>query len=171
MRYDIAFLKGDKAGMEREVALGQAKSGAEDWISHQRGVCAGIFRSLATGKEHVTACGGLGSAGGPAGKGGYIRSRSSSVGGVFRECGRGKAKRDGSTRAFQGPGCGVWRCLCAGPLRGFFAVASTRERSGKALPGGYVRQIQLPAGASRASRTEPRRAFKGHRTATNRRSL
>jgi eukaryotic-like serine/threonine-protein kinase len=32
-RYDIAFLKGDRAGMEREVALGQAKSGAEDWIS------------------------------------------------------------------------------------------------------------------------------------------
>ncbi len=35
MRYDIAFLKGDQAGMEREVALGQGKSGAEDWISDQ----------------------------------------------------------------------------------------------------------------------------------------
>ena len=34
-RYDIAFLKGDQAGMEREVALGQGKSGAEDWISDQ----------------------------------------------------------------------------------------------------------------------------------------
>ena len=32
-RYDIAFLKGDRAGMEREVALGQGNSGAEDWIS------------------------------------------------------------------------------------------------------------------------------------------
>jgi DNA-binding winged helix-turn-helix (wHTH) protein/tetratricopeptide (TPR) repeat protein len=32
-RYDIAFLKGDRAGMEREIALGQGKSGAEDWIS------------------------------------------------------------------------------------------------------------------------------------------
>ena len=32
-RYDIAFLKGDKAEMEHEVALGQGKSGAEDWIS------------------------------------------------------------------------------------------------------------------------------------------
>jgi eukaryotic-like serine/threonine-protein kinase len=31
-RYDIAFLKGDKAGMEREAALGQGKSGAEHWI-------------------------------------------------------------------------------------------------------------------------------------------
>jgi eukaryotic-like serine/threonine-protein kinase len=32
-RYDIAFLKGDKAGMEREAALAQGRSGAEDWIS------------------------------------------------------------------------------------------------------------------------------------------
>jgi tetratricopeptide (TPR) repeat protein/tRNA A-37 threonylcarbamoyl transferase component Bud32 len=34
-RYSIAFLKGDKAGMEREAALGRDKSGAEDWMSHQ----------------------------------------------------------------------------------------------------------------------------------------
>jgi len=32
-RYDIAFLKGDKAGMQREVTLGQGRSGVEDWIS------------------------------------------------------------------------------------------------------------------------------------------
>jgi tetratricopeptide (TPR) repeat protein len=32
-RYDIAFLKGDQAAMEREMALAQGKSGAEDWIS------------------------------------------------------------------------------------------------------------------------------------------
>src|ERR1022692_3154882 len=32
-RYDIAFLKGDQAEMEREAALARGKSGAEDWIS------------------------------------------------------------------------------------------------------------------------------------------
>jgi tetratricopeptide (TPR) repeat protein len=32
-RFDIAFLRGDKAGMEREAALAQGNSGAEDWIS------------------------------------------------------------------------------------------------------------------------------------------
>jgi tetratricopeptide (TPR) repeat protein len=31
--YDIAFLKSDKAGMEREAALAQGKPGAEAWIS------------------------------------------------------------------------------------------------------------------------------------------
>jgi len=34
-RYSIAFLKGDKAGMEREVALGRRTFGAEDWMSDQ----------------------------------------------------------------------------------------------------------------------------------------
>jgi len=33
-RFDLAFLKGDKAGMERYAALGKGKSGAEDWISN-----------------------------------------------------------------------------------------------------------------------------------------
>jgi len=40
-RYDIAFLKGDRAGMEREVGLAQGKAGVEDWISdHQAFVSA-----------------------------------------------------------------------------------------------------------------------------------
>jgi eukaryotic-like serine/threonine-protein kinase len=32
-RYDLAFLRGDQAGMEREVALGRGRPGADDWIS------------------------------------------------------------------------------------------------------------------------------------------
>jgi eukaryotic-like serine/threonine-protein kinase len=32
-RFDLAFLKSDKAGMERYAAFGKGKSGAEDWIS------------------------------------------------------------------------------------------------------------------------------------------
>ena len=32
-RYDIAFLRGDQAAMQREAALARGKSGAEDWIS------------------------------------------------------------------------------------------------------------------------------------------
>jgi len=34
-RFSIAFLKGDKAGMEREAILARGKSGAEDWMSDQ----------------------------------------------------------------------------------------------------------------------------------------
>jgi tetratricopeptide (TPR) repeat protein len=32
LRFDLAFLKGDSAGMQREVAAAQGKPGAEDWI-------------------------------------------------------------------------------------------------------------------------------------------
>jgi serine/threonine protein kinase/tetratricopeptide (TPR) repeat protein len=35
-RFDLAFLKGDKAGMQREVAAAQGKPGAEDWISDRQ---------------------------------------------------------------------------------------------------------------------------------------
>ncbi len=34
LRYYIAFLKGDREGMNREAALAQGKPGAEDWMSH-----------------------------------------------------------------------------------------------------------------------------------------
>ncbi|HEV2388862.1 MAG TPA: protein kinase [Candidatus Acidoferrales bacterium] len=40
-RYDLAFLKGDEAGMDRAAAMGEGKSGTEDWISdHQAFVLA-----------------------------------------------------------------------------------------------------------------------------------
>jgi serine/threonine protein kinase/tetratricopeptide (TPR) repeat protein len=34
-RFDIAFLKGDKLGMQRELALAQGKPGTEDWMANQ----------------------------------------------------------------------------------------------------------------------------------------
>ena len=36
LRFDLAFLKGDSAGMQREVAAAQGKPGAEDWISDRQ---------------------------------------------------------------------------------------------------------------------------------------
>jgi tetratricopeptide (TPR) repeat protein len=36
LRYYIAFLRGDTAGMERAVALAKGEPGADDWISHSQ---------------------------------------------------------------------------------------------------------------------------------------
>ncbi len=36
LRYYIAFLKADQAGMDREAARGQEKSGVEDWMSNEQ---------------------------------------------------------------------------------------------------------------------------------------
>src|SRR5207247_2528469 len=35
LSYDIAFLRGDQAGMEREAARARRRSGAETWISNK----------------------------------------------------------------------------------------------------------------------------------------
>ena len=56
-RYDIAFLKGDKAGMEREVALGREGSGAEDWISNHQALslaCSGHLQQARTMSRRAT---------------------------------------------------------------------------------------------------------------------
>jgi eukaryotic-like serine/threonine-protein kinase len=45
-RYDIAFLKGDTAGMQQAVTLGQGKSGAEDWISDHEAFALGYSGRL-----------------------------------------------------------------------------------------------------------------------------
>src|ERR1700722_9835858 len=55
-RYDIAFLKGDKAGMGRAVALAQGKPGTEDWISdHEAFVLAytGHLQEARTMSRHA----------------------------------------------------------------------------------------------------------------------
>ena len=171
-RYDIAFLKGDKAGMEREAALGRGKSGAEDWMSDQRGFCPGIFRSLATGKADVTACGGFGSAGEPSGKGRRCTKPEQRCGKPFS----GMRLRQGRARwrhsSFQRAGMWSMALPLPWPSRGILPGSQTlADDLERRVPGGYVSQIQLPAGASRTSRTEPWRACKGDRTATNRRSL
>ena len=51
LRYGLAFLKGDKAGMEREVALGREKSGAEDWMSDQEAHVLAYFGRLQQGRR------------------------------------------------------------------------------------------------------------------------
>ena len=59
-RYDIAFLRGDKAGMEREAALAVGNPDVEDWIIRPPGLCPGIWRSPAAGDEDRETCGGSG---------------------------------------------------------------------------------------------------------------
>ena len=46
LRYDIAFLKDDKADMERQVSLAQEKSGAEDWIANHQAFVYGYSGQL-----------------------------------------------------------------------------------------------------------------------------
>ena len=83
---------------------GELRSGGLD--HKRRGFCPGLCGPFAAGEEDVTPRGGPGSAGGPAGKGGDVRSGSRRAGGFLRECDRGKARRDGSAGTL--PRAGMW---------------------------------------------------------------
>ena len=50
-RYDIAFLKGDKPGMDREVAQAQGRAGAEVMVVRPPGFRPRIFRPAASRQE------------------------------------------------------------------------------------------------------------------------
>ena len=74
-RYDLAFLRGDKAVIERAVALGGGKSVGGNRLSDSEAFVLAYSGHLRqTVQEAVRACGGSGSARGPAGKGGSVRN-------------------------------------------------------------------------------------------------
>jgi eukaryotic-like serine/threonine-protein kinase len=50
-RYDIAFLKGDKAGMQRAAAEGEGKSASEDWISYHEAFALAYSGRLQKARE------------------------------------------------------------------------------------------------------------------------
>ena len=57
-KYDVAFLKADKAGMDRAGVLAQGNSGAEDWLAdHQAAALAyaGHLQQARTMSEHAVA--------------------------------------------------------------------------------------------------------------------
>ena len=144
-RYDIAFLKGDKAGMEREVAQAQGKAGAEDWCPPARlsswhipatcsrqERCHGVRRTLAQQAAR--------------------RGRAALVARPAQRCGRrfsGTRLRPGRARwqrwSFQRTGMWNMAPRLRWRSRRILPVSNTRERSGNALPGGHGSPIQLPA--------------------------
>ena len=153
-RFDLAFVKGDKAEMERAAALAQAKS-------RQRKLGSPTTRLLSW---HIpVACRRQGGSRRPpwiwldrrpARNGGSVTKPDAALWEAFfgnaPEARRGRRR----TRAFKGPGRGVWRGFGTGPLGGFRGGRKPSRRSGKALPGGYRSPIQLPAGTARTSGAE-----------------
>jgi eukaryotic-like serine/threonine-protein kinase len=51
MRYYIAFLKGDEAGMQRIVAQATDKTGAQDWMSHAQNTALGYSGRLRQARD------------------------------------------------------------------------------------------------------------------------
>ncbi len=82
--YDIAFLKGDQAGMERQVVRGQGK--AEDLISYSEAFVLAYSGRMQQARRMSQRAADLVSAIWPPGKVGSVPNRSSTLGGLIRVC-------------------------------------------------------------------------------------
>src|SRR4030095_2471787 len=112
--------------------------------------CLGSLRRLAGGPAVIEpGRGSTNTARGGTRRGSELPGRTSGVGSRLRECGRRKKKRHGGTGAFEWPRCRI-RCRpCPGFFRRLLSIATACRRSGKTLPGRYVRQVYVCTGSSR----------------------
>ncbi len=97
LRFDLDFLKGDSAGMQREVAAAQDKPGAEDWISDRQAFALAYTGHLQEAQTVVTASERFSTPGRTSRKSGTIWNQSRIVGSLFRECAFGTADGQGCT--------------------------------------------------------------------------
>jgi len=126
-RYDIAFLNGDKAGMDREVTLAQGRPGAEDAVSLREGFVLAYSGHLQQARRRSRHAVDLAQQANQRGRAALFETAAAVWEAFFWECDCGQTGRRGGTGTFKGSGRGVWRCLCAGPLGGFFPVSNARE--------------------------------------------
>jgi tetratricopeptide (TPR) repeat protein len=127
LRYDVAFLNDDKAGMEREAALAQGKSGTQDWIFDHAAFAMAYTGHLQEARRMSQRAVDFAQEAGHREKAALFETRVALREAFFRKCASGKAERDGSPSACQEPGGAVRRGLCTGPLAGFFPGTNTRE--------------------------------------------
>lgn len=96
LRYDLAFLRSDEAGMQR-LAAEARRAGAEAVHLSTRGSHAGLFRPSSAGQDAGAPCRRLGPADGPGRKRSAPRRPRRAVGRLSREYDRVAPQRDGRT--------------------------------------------------------------------------
>ena len=101
LRYHLAFLKGDKPGMDREAALAVSHAGGAGLDVAPGVPCAGSFRPRSTGQKYVTQSRRGGSEGRRPGKDGGYYCRGSCVGRVLRQRADRESRRDEGARAIR----------------------------------------------------------------------
>src|SRR4030095_8763150 len=112
--------------------------------------CLGSLRRLAGGPAVIEpGRGSTNTARGGTRRGSELPVGSSGVGSPLRECSRSEKERQGGTGALEWPGCRIRRRPCPGSFGRLLSIATACRRSGKALPGRYVRQVYVCTGSSR----------------------
>ena len=150
---------------------GQGQAGGGTLDGSRGGSRSGSFRPAASGPAVIEPGRGSGPARGGTRGGSELPGRTSGVGSRVRECCRREKERHGGAGAFERPGCPIRRRPCPGSFGRLLSIATACRRSGKALPGRYVRQIYLRTGSSRVIRTGAREARRQRGAAAHRSAL
>jgi serine/threonine protein kinase/tetratricopeptide (TPR) repeat protein len=169
-RYFIAFLRNDQAALEREVTQRQVKLEAQGFFEHQEALTAAYHARLKeagrlSDRAVLFSPGRFARAVRPTpGRSRHLERTIWNAGGGTKKCGRCIGD---STK----PGCRLRTCLCpfaSPPIR-----ASSQNRSGsrKALSGGHIGPVQLPASAAGARSSQPGRRHESARDDTGRNFL
>ena len=151
-RYYLAFLKGDEAGMKREIDRARGNLEAEGWMSHNQALVlarSGQMRNARIRWQHTIE---LAQQTGDREKAAIYQAAEAVCEAHFGNRDQAKEARPGGSRAGKGPRCGVCRGVCAGALRRRFRIAKSRRGPGKTIPGRHSGAIRVSSHAARAFR-------------------
>jgi tetratricopeptide (TPR) repeat protein len=147
-RYYLAFLGGDDAEVEREIARARSE-GPEDFLSQSQALVmarSGRLKQAGTLSRRAVD---LAEQSGERERAAAFQAGRARVGIVLWKFGGGQAERICGVGCVQGPRRGICRCVRAGPIRRSLALSDLDGRSGKAVSRGFRRSIRLcsrPAG-------------------------
>jgi DNA-binding winged helix-turn-helix (wHTH) protein/tetratricopeptide (TPR) repeat protein len=141
LRYVIAFLKGDQAGMEREAALSQEKPGAEDWMYNAEGFVLAYSGHLQAARKMSQMAVYL-----------ARKSERPDTEALYEADAAVREALFGNVSTARQRVCSLWR---------FCSIPGTHGKPLQAFSGGYAGPVHIRADAARASGVEPWSAVKG----------
>ena len=149
-RYFIAFLRNDQAAMEREMTQRQAKLEAQGWFEHQEALTMAYQGRLKEAARLSDRAVSLSRQAGLRERAALFEGARAAWSALFGIREEGTKKRGCGVVAVPKPGRRLWTCLCAGTSARVRASSQDRGGTRKALPGGHIRPVQLPACAAGA---------------------
>ncbi len=136
MRYNNAFLRGDKTVMDREVASSQGNAETEDWLAADESFTlaySGQLRQARTKSQHAVDLARQASR--------KDRAAALEAGSAVREAlfgyGPEASRAARYARPFRQPRCEIWRRFGAGIFGGLSSGSEAHGRTRGEVPGGY----------------------------------
>ena len=146
--YDIAFLKDDQAGMEREAARTQAKSESEAQSWYYQAFAMAYSGHMQTARMMATRATDMAQQAGQPERAALWRTGSALLEAFFANPSNARIKSESSARSLPRSGGRVRRGARLCPDGRYSSDANTRQRFAKTFRRGYLGQIQLSTNAA-----------------------